>query len=111
MSNPAQIHIEQLVEALLDLDNPLPAKFVYRLSDITTEDLSALAKRWPEIPTWRRQALLEDVELIGDEDTLLDFEAFFLFLRAGVHPFGRGRAQHAAVAELRPGRVRRAVPR
>lgn len=95
MSNPAQIHIEQLVEALLDLDNPLPAKFVYRLSDITTEDLSALAKRWPEIPTWRRQALLEDVELIGDEDTLLDFEAFCRFALNDDDPHVRSIAARA----------------
>ncbi|MDD5468260.1 MAG: HEAT repeat domain-containing protein [Anaerolineales bacterium] len=95
MSNPALIPINQLVEALFDVDHPLPAKFVYRLSDISQEELSTLAVRWPQIPAWRRRALMEDVELIGDDDTLLDFEAFNRFALQDEDPRVRCLAAHA----------------
>jgi HEAT repeat protein len=75
MAIPPEIPFSEVVAALLDADNPLPPKFLYRLSDLTPEDLDRLESAWPDIPAWRRKALMEDVEALGEDDTLLSFEA------------------------------------
>jgi HEAT repeat protein len=60
--------------ALLDEDTPLKARFLYRLSDLDSEDLSVLKAGWPKLPVWRRRALLEDLEEMGTADDLLSYE-------------------------------------
>lgn len=74
MSSPAEIPFDEVIAALLDEDTPLKARFLYRLSDLTSEDLSLLKAGWPRLPVWRRRALLEDLEELGNADDLLSFE-------------------------------------
>jgi hypothetical protein len=62
MTDPEQIPFKQLIGALLDADTPLPPRYLYRLSDLEDPELSQLRKAWPDIPKWRRKALLEDTE-------------------------------------------------
>ena len=73
MSNPVEIPFQQLLDALLDVDTPLPPRYLYRLSDLDKVELALLKDTWPSIPAWRRQALMEDVETLGESDTLLSF--------------------------------------
>ncbi len=79
MSPLAVISIQQLSDALLDIDNPLPPRFLYRLSDLDPADLETLDTIWPQLPLWRRQGLMEDVEELSSKDTLLDYVAFSRF--------------------------------
>lgn len=72
---PADISIEQLRAALLDEANPLNPRFLYRLSDIEGQDLRDISALWPEIALWRRQALLEDLQILAENDYVLSFEA------------------------------------
>lgn len=72
---PAEITIEQLRNALLDESSPLDARYLYRLSDLEGQDLRTIIDLWPEIPLWRRQALLEDLQVLAENDFVLSFEA------------------------------------
>jgi HEAT repeat protein len=79
MSTPQIIPFKQVLDALLDLNTPLNPRFLFRLSDLEKDELSMLAEVWPQVPAWRRKALLEDAETLGDSDYLLSFEAFAIF--------------------------------
>jgi hypothetical protein len=74
-SSPEKLPFDQLVQALLDPDKPLKARLLYRLSDMSAQDVAQLEQAWLDVPVWRRQGLMEDVETINENDTLLSFEA------------------------------------
>ena len=76
---PTQIPFQQLLEALLDTDRPFPPRNLYRLSDLEQSEVDALATVWSQVPVWRRQALMEDVNELSESDTLLSFEALGRF--------------------------------
>jgi HEAT repeat protein len=76
MSPLADISIQQLSDALMDTDKPLPARFLYRLSDLEPADMEKLDTIWSQLPLWRRQSLMEDIEELSSKDTLLDYVAF-----------------------------------
>jgi len=69
------VPFQQVVEALLDTEQVFPPKYLYQFSDLEADEITGLAKVWPNVPTWRRQALMEDIVLLGQRDTLLSFEA------------------------------------
>ena len=75
MKSPNEISMAQVIDALLDENTPLHPRYLYRFSDMTPEDLAQLKNSWLRIPLWRRQALMEDVENLGESDYLLSFEA------------------------------------
>jgi HEAT repeat protein len=75
MSQPAEIPFQQLLNALLDVDAPFNPRYLYRLSDLDGVELAQFKQTWPKIPDWRRQALMEDLETLGEDDLLLSFEA------------------------------------
>lgn len=68
------IPFQQLINALLDAEKPLNPRYLYRLSDLEDAEMLELEKSWPKIPARRRQAIMEDIEELGD-DPLLSFEA------------------------------------
>jgi HEAT repeat protein len=74
-TTPSEIPFRQLLDALLNEDVPFHPRYLYRLSDLGAEDLESLEKTWPRVSAWRRQALLEDLEEIGETDFVLSFEA------------------------------------
>ncbi len=69
------VPFQQVVEALLDTEQVFPPKYLYQFSDLEGDEVAWLAKVWPNVPTWRRQALMEDIAQLGQRDTLLSFEA------------------------------------
>ena len=85
-TNPADIPFRQVIEALLDTEKPFTPLFLYRFSDLDKTDVDRLAEIWSDIPTWRRKALLEDIEVLGEEDTLLSFEAVGQFALSDSDP-------------------------
>ncbi len=69
------ISIAELIQALNDTDSTLAARYLYRLSDLEGNELEQVQQTWKNIPDWRRKALLEDLEELGEKDDLLSFEA------------------------------------
>lgn len=86
MSTPVEIPFQQVLDALLDVDNPFPARLLYRLSDLEGSELQKFQETWPNLPAWRRKALMEDVQMLGEKDTLLSFESLARFVLADSDP-------------------------
>ncbi len=70
---PENIPFEVLIKQLLDADQPLPADYFYRLSDLERDEQQSLQNAWRKIPLWRRQAIMEDVSDLSAEDMILSF--------------------------------------
>lgn len=75
MSDKPEIPFASVLKALLDLETPFPPRFLYRLSDLDALEVAQLKETWSQLPLWRRQALMEDLEELGGADDLLSFEA------------------------------------
>ncbi len=75
MSEKEDITFEQVLGSLLDLDTPFPPSLLYRLSDLTNDELEKFQRTWSDIPAWRRIAIMEDVEELGETNYTLSFEA------------------------------------
>lgn len=71
----SEIPFRQLIEALLDTESHLHPRFLYRLSDLEPEELEQLKLSWQQVPLWRRQSLMKDLEQLGSVNNLLSFEA------------------------------------
>jgi hypothetical protein len=95
MANTTQIPLRQLIETLLDDQHPLPPKYFYHLSDLASGDLQVIASNWSQIPLWRRQALMEDVEKLSEDDPLLSFEGISRLALADEDPRVRQLAIHS----------------
>jgi hypothetical protein len=72
-----ELPFSEVLAALLDADQVLDPLNLYRLSDISPDDLSELQKIWTEITLERRRALIEDLEELTDTNPLLSFEPVF----------------------------------
>ncbi|GAB4469638.1 MAG: HEAT repeat domain-containing protein [Anaerolineales bacterium] len=79
MVKRSKITLPQLKQALLDADTPLAAAYLYRLSDLSEQDLTEIKAFWNEIPVWRKQALMEDIEEMSENDPLLSYDNLSLF--------------------------------
>jgi HEAT repeat protein len=89
MSTPSEIPFQDLLDALLDVETPFKPRFLYRLSDLGNDELAEVERTWPKIPDWRRKALMEDAEELGENDTLLSFEALARLALQDEAPFVR----------------------
>jgi HEAT repeat protein len=74
---PEDLPFSEVLHALLDQEQILDPLYLYRLSDINQEDLSALNQIWNDIHLERRRGLIEDLEQLTDTNTLLSFELVF----------------------------------
>ncbi len=84
-----QITFEQVLEALLDESRPFHPRNLYRFSDIEGADLDELERTWPNVSLSRRQAILEEVEELGETNYMLSFEAFCRFTLSDQDPHVR----------------------
>ncbi len=69
------LSFQNLLDALLDEAKPLHPRYLYRFSDLESEEITLLDRIWNKIPLWRRRALLEDLGELGQKNDLLSFEA------------------------------------
>ncbi len=74
-----ELPFDEIISALLDLDQVLDPLNLYRLSDINQENLSDLVGIWADVVVDRRRGLIEDLELLTDTNNLLSFEPIFRF--------------------------------
>ena len=68
------IPFQSVVEALLNPDQPFPARFLHRFSDIHPEDLKLLLATWSQVSINRKHSLLEDLEGFSESDTITAFD-------------------------------------
>jgi HEAT repeat protein len=79
MHSPEEIDFKEVLRALLDEETPFPPRLLNRLSDLEKSELQSLSDIWQEIPLWRRQALMEDIEALSKTDMMVSFEALGMF--------------------------------
>jgi len=79
MAQTEEITFREVIDALLNVDVPFHPRYLYRLSDLNNEEVKMLEEVWQQVPVWRRQALLQDVETMGERDMVLSFEALARF--------------------------------
>lgn len=106
MNLPAQkpVEFQLVIDALLNQEEPFPAKFLHRFSDIDTKDLEQLKAIWLQIPTARRIALMEDLEYTLESDILMSFNDLAEFVLFDPEALVRGHALHM-LAEEQPVRL------
>jgi HEAT repeat protein len=68
------ITFQTVLDALLDDSKPFPPLYLYLFSDIKPGQLKPLLKTWPQVSLARQRALLEDLEELAENDTLLCFD-------------------------------------
>ena len=69
---------QHIIETLLDEKKPIPARYLYRLSDVEASELALLQQSWPKVSVRRRQAVAEDIQDFNQGDFLLNFYDFGL---------------------------------
>ena len=74
METQEEISFKQVLDALLDLDKPFSPSYLNRFSDLCSDDLAELQETWPNVPALRRQAVMEDIEELGEINYTLSFE-------------------------------------
>ena len=68
------IAFQTVLDALLDDSQPFSPHYLYLFSDIDSGQLKLLLKAWPQVSLARQRALLEDLEELAEDDTLLCFD-------------------------------------
>jgi HEAT repeat protein len=74
---PSQISFEEILTALKNEEQSFLARYLYRLSDLELQELDQLGKGWPKLSAKRRLGLLEDLELLAEGNTVVDFDAIY----------------------------------
>jgi len=69
-----KIAFQTVLDALLDDSQPFPPHYLYLFLDIEPGQLKLLLGTWPKASLPRRRALLEDLEELAEENTLLCFD-------------------------------------
>lgn len=73
-SESEKLSFDEILRALQDETQPFPARYLYRLSALEGNDLSQLKRAWPQLSAQRRLGLLEDLELLTEGNTVVNFE-------------------------------------
>src|SRR5260221_2067338 len=66
---------EEILRDLSDVDQPLPAEAIYRLSDLNEEGIKSLQTFWGKIPTDRRLTLVQRLSEAAETNFDMDFTA------------------------------------
>lgn len=74
MAQNKNVSFNQVIASLLDNSQPFPPSLLHQFSDLNPADLAALKQAWPQVNPERKISLLEDVEMIAESDTLVNFD-------------------------------------
>ena len=72
--NLERVKFPEVLSALQDQSRPFPTRLLRGFSDLSEKDLKGFAELWSEIPLQRRRSLLEDLEDLTENDTLVCFD-------------------------------------
>lgn len=76
---PKQVPFSQVLAALQDSQQPFPAVYLVRFSDLSLADMTALKQVWGSVSADRRVGLLEDLEELSESDTVVSFDKLATF--------------------------------
>ena len=87
MKNSIEIpQIDIVLDTLLDKSRPFPPEFLRIFSDMSTQDLEAVAAKWDEIPETRKIFLLTELVSLMKEDSLILCNEFGEFALSDKNP-------------------------
>ncbi len=69
-----QVDFEAVLTALRNIDQPFPARHLSAFSDLSAFHLRETLRVWVELPVQRKIGILEDLEELLENDTLLNFD-------------------------------------
>ncbi len=67
---------QKVIAEIAEGGEEIPRASLQQFSDIDPASLKALQQAWPSVPVTRKHKLLEGLEALADEDTLVSFEDF-----------------------------------
>ncbi len=67
---------QSVVDALLEKSKPFPKKYLLYFSDIDPASLKLLLDAWPRISLTRKRTLLDELDTLLSEDTIVSFDDF-----------------------------------
>lgn len=77
MQNPEpreELSFAHILQLLSDEGNPFPARELNRFSGLEREDLKSFSEVWSTLSQPRKTSFLEDLEMLSEGDTVLDFD-------------------------------------
>jgi HEAT repeat protein len=69
----------EVIQILLDPNQPLQAEYLRYFSDIDNKDLKLVSDKWQDIVPNRRIKIMEALEEMHENDTLVSFDDFSIF--------------------------------
>ncbi len=67
---------QSVIASLLETGKPFPKKYLSLFSDIDPASLKLLLADWPRVSLTRKRTLLEDLDRLLSEDTIVSFDDF-----------------------------------
>jgi len=77
---------QNLIELLLDNNQPFPPRYLHIFSDMTRDDLEIIKSIWARIAVEKKINLLQDLEELLEADTLLSFDDLARFALSDEDP-------------------------
>ena len=68
---PSHATFDDVLDALLDKEQPFPPVYLHRFSDLNPAELKEFKRVFQLVDVTRRRALLEDLEELADADSLV----------------------------------------
>lgn len=76
MSDETEQSFSSILDALFG-EEQVPIHLLYRLSDLTADEMAEFKRRWPEIPAERRRVIIRHLADISEDDFVVDFSPIF----------------------------------
>lgn len=73
------VPFQEVLAQLLDNQRPFPPYHLHRFSDLAGNDLAQFKAAWPKVGAKRRLSLMEDLEELAENDTLVSFDEIAKF--------------------------------
>jgi HEAT repeat protein len=90
--NTEPISFQKVLDTLLADSRDFPRRYLQEFSDIGTLELKTLLDVWPRVDLSRKLTLLEDLDALAENDTLVSFDDFASALLTDPDPQVRARA-------------------
>ncbi len=74
--NTQSTSFQTVLDSLLDSKKEFPKRYLQQFSDLGTLELKTLLEVWPRVGLTRKLSLLNGLEDLADEDTLVSFDDF-----------------------------------
>jgi HEAT repeat protein len=95
--NDELIPFQKVLDALLDKGKDIPHRYLTEFSDIEPDSLKSLLEAWPRIGLERKLLLLDQLNSLANEDTLVSFDDLGRALLTDNEPQVRIRAMRLLV--------------